>query len=525
MTTPQTLGRYRIIAELGQGGMAEVFLTMIGGPTGSGFTKLAVVKRLRPNLVEDPEFVAMLVDEARISARLNHPNVVQTMEVGVDGEEYFIAMEFLDGQPLHRIQRRGTRTSASLPRSAALLVVADTLAGLHHAHELEDYDGSPLGIVNRDVTPQNIFVTYDGTVKVVDFGIAKAAGRSSETKQGIVKGKVRYMSPEQAVGGVIDRRSDVFAAGLLLWEAVTGLRFWRGHDDLMIVQLLLSGNYDASPRAVDPSVPEAVDAMCRKALALRPEDRFASADELRSELESFLEPDLVDARRQLGPLVAEMFSAERARVREIIERAGRASTEPLSVAALMSAHSTSASVNSSSTHAMATSIFPPRYMDSAPVSLMPAPAPPPAGRWPRTSVYVMAACLLMTVASAVLAVRKAGWADFSVATAEASRRAPAQAQSSRMDVFLESATQSAPHAGPHPTDQVSAPASLARRLNSAELPFPPVQQPIASSAPATPPPAPADRAEFPPKKRLKPKIDLADPWSGQHEPARPAEPE
>src|SRR5450432_1495059 len=205
--TDASFGKYRLIAELGQGGMADVFLAMVAGPAGSGFSKLTVVKRLRQNLVEDPEFVAMLVDEARIAARLNHPNVVQTNEVGEVDNQFFIAMEYLDGQPLHRIQQRamrarkkakeggsGEHTLASaaedpFPKQLEYWVILNVLEGLHHAHELADYDGTPLQIVHRDVTPHNVFVTYEGQVKVVDFGIAKSVGRAAETQHGTVKGK------------------------------------------------------------------------------------------------------------------------------------------------------------------------------------------------------------------------------------------------------------------------------------------------------------------------------------------------
>jgi serine/threonine-protein kinase len=247
--------------------MADVLLALVAGPAGSGFAKLAVLKKLRANLVEDPEFIAMLVDEARITARLNHPNVVQTLEVGAVNGEYFLAMEYLDGQPLHRILRRAEKTQKAFPRELGYLVIADALAGLHHAHQLADYDGTPLQIVHRDVTPQNIFITYDGQVKVVDFGIAKAVGRAAETKHGIVKGKVRYMSPEQAMGNEVDARADTFAAGILLWEAATRRSLWGNLEDPAILQSLILGDYPASPRALDPEVPEEIDRICVKALA------------------------------------------------------------------------------------------------------------------------------------------------------------------------------------------------------------------------------------------------------------------
>ena len=348
-----TFGKYRLIAELGHGGMADVFLAVIAGPVGSGFTKLTVVKRLRQNLAEEPEFVEMLVDEARISARLNHPNVVQTNEVGSVGNQYFIAMEYLDGQPLHRLQHRamqraaranaehitdppGSLTSSGPPSSSPSLLVAtdpfpkecqylvilDTLAGLHHAHELNDYDGTPLDIVHRDVTPQNVFVTYDGQVKVVDFGIAKAAGRASETRQGVVKGKVRYMAPEQAIGQHIDRRADVFSVGIMLWEAATGRRLWKDMDDLNIVQALVGGTMPISPKAIDPNVSEEIDRIVQKSLAFDRNDRYATAEDFRADLEHFLATQgvLTTARRRLAASVSELFSDKRTEIKAVIEK-------------------------------------------------------------------------------------------------------------------------------------------------------------------------------------------------------------
>jgi serine/threonine-protein kinase len=355
-------GKYRLIAELGHGGMADVFLAVMAGPAGSGFSKLTVVKRLRQNLAEEPEFVEMLVDEARISARLNHPNVVQTNEVGSVGNVYFLAMEYLDGQPFHRIQHRAAQAAQKaraegveaaaveaageaplstallstdpFPKECQYLVLLDTLAGLHHAHELADYDGSSLQIVHRDVTPHNVFVTYEGQVKVVDFGIAKAAGRASETRQGVVKGKVRYMAPEQALGMAVDRRADIFSVGVMLWEAATGRRLWKDMDDLNIVQALVGGHVKSSPRELVPDVPQEIDRICKKALAHSRDDRYATAEEFRLDLEQYLAESgtLVPARRKIGAAVSALFNDKRAEIRAVIEKQlqalkGRTSTE------------------------------------------------------------------------------------------------------------------------------------------------------------------------------------------------------
>ena len=322
-----TFGKYRLIAELGHGGLADVFLAVQAGPAGSGFQKLSVIKRLRQNLVEEPEFVEMLIEEARIAARLNHPNVVQTNEVGQVGQQYFIAMEYLDGQPLHSIQHRSSQRlkdgkPSPIGQAQQMIIVLDALAGLHHAHELSDYDGSPLQIVHRDVTPQNIFVTYEGQVKVVDFGIAKAAGRASETRQGVVKGKVRYMAPEQALGQQVDRRADVFSIGIMLWEVAANRRLWKDVDDLEIVRQLIEGAYPASPRLIDPSCPEGLDRICQKALAQDRDDRYASCDEFRLELEEYLagSGELVDGRRKLAPGVSELFQDKRNEIKAVIEK-------------------------------------------------------------------------------------------------------------------------------------------------------------------------------------------------------------
>ena len=324
MGSPSTvLGSYRLIAELGHGGMADVFLAAVEGPLGSAFAKLAVVKKLRTHLADDAEFVAMLFDEARVTARLAHPNVVQLFEVGqVDGH-YFLAMEYLDGQPLHRVVRQIERSEKSggayVPRAVYYAVVSDVLAGLHYAHELADYDGTSLGIVHRDVTPHNVFVTYDGAIKVVDFGIAKAVGRLTHTQHGIVKGKVRYMSPEQAAGRDVDRRTDVFAAGVILWNLATGKKLWGDKDAVAIAIALATGNYPSSPRSVTADVPEAIDAICRKALSVRPDDRYATASAMRADLDAFLGAGKDAAGKALVAAMTELFQKERAKVRAVLE--------------------------------------------------------------------------------------------------------------------------------------------------------------------------------------------------------------
>jgi serine/threonine-protein kinase len=316
-----TLGKYRLIAELGHGGMAEVFLAVVRGP--AGFNKLVVIKQIRPQLAEDPEFLGMFLDEARLAARLSHPNVVQTNEVGQEGERYFIAMEYLEGQPLNRVVHR-LQKSGGLPLAMHLKVIVNALAGLHHAHELTDYDGTPLGVVHRDITPHNIFVTYDGQVKVVDFGIAKALNSSSETRTGVLKGKVAYMGPEQARGERVDRRADVFSVGVMLWEAATGKRLWKGVPDITILQRLLAGEIP-TPRSVKPDVPEKLEAIILKALAHQREDRYATAADLAMDLEGFLDETGERVHeRDIGKLIVSHFEADRSKIKGIIDEQLRA---------------------------------------------------------------------------------------------------------------------------------------------------------------------------------------------------------
>lgn len=306
-------GRYRLIAKLGQGGMAEVFLAAHRGPL--GFEKLVVIKRLKPGIATEPEVNAMFLDEARLAARLNHPNVVQTYECGQIDDQYYIVMEYLEGHSLDRICRK---LDPSRHRAVYLAILSDALAGLHYAHDLMDFNGQPLHVVHRDISPHNIFVTYDGQAKVVDFGIAKWATRDADTSTGVVKGKIRYMAPEQALATMVDRRADVFSMGLIFWELVVGERFWGDLSDVQILQRLTFGEIPKL-RERWPAAPEALDRICSRALAMRPEDRYATAAQMREDVEAYL---ATMGRRpssaEIGRLIGETFANRRAEVRSAI---------------------------------------------------------------------------------------------------------------------------------------------------------------------------------------------------------------
>jgi serine/threonine-protein kinase len=307
-----------LIAELGSGGMADVFLAMRRGM--GGFVKLVVIKRLREGAIEG-DAVTMFHDEARISARLNHPNVIQTHEVGFDGDHYRLEMEYLDGQPLHRIVSRAKKTGRVITQAMAVGIVREVLAGLHYAHELSDYDGSPLGIVHRDVSPQNVFVTYDGRVKLVDFGIAKVAGQVAVTQIGMVKGKVRYMAPEQATGRPVDRRADIFAAGVVLWQLLVGRGYWADCEEIGIFHRLAMDSLPPGPRWANIDVPEELDRVCMRALAADPSLRYETAAEFAAALEPFAGARGGGAERSVGSLAAELFADQRVAIKREIEKA------------------------------------------------------------------------------------------------------------------------------------------------------------------------------------------------------------
>jgi eukaryotic-like serine/threonine-protein kinase len=311
------LGKYRLIAEIAHGGMGVVYLAMVQGP--GGFNKLVVVKELKPELVEEPAFLTMFLDEARLAARLSHPNIVQTNEVGNDGDRYFLAMEYLDGRGLDQVRRRMKTAGFGLSPSMHLRIIADMLAGLEYAHTLSDFDGSPLHIVHRDVSPQNVFVTFSGHVKLLDFGIAKARSSSHETSAGIVKGKLSYMSPEQARGLKADARADVFSAGVMLWEALTGRRLHGGRTDQETLRALVAGQL---PRASSarPGIPQELDEICARALAWNRDERYPSAAAFQEDLEDYLTSiNASVSTRDVGECMSGLFHEERARTSALIE--------------------------------------------------------------------------------------------------------------------------------------------------------------------------------------------------------------
>jgi eukaryotic-like serine/threonine-protein kinase len=279
------LGRYRIVDEIGIGGMASVHLARMDGP--GGFQKWVAIKKIHPHLVEDESFVQMFLDEARVAARISHPNVATVFDLGKHDDTYWIAMEYLHGEPLREVMRRTEELGTAMPPEIACRVIADAAEGLHAAHELLGKNGEKLGLVHRDVTPHNLFVTYDGVTKVVDFGIAKFSSRMSHTRAGTLKGKLAYMSPEQVHGEGIDRRTDIFALGVVLWELTTGQRLFRMESDLDTLAKVQECNVPR-PSTLIRGYPVDLEKIVMKALAKNRGERFRTARELSRALQSLL---------------------------------------------------------------------------------------------------------------------------------------------------------------------------------------------------------------------------------------------
>ena len=278
-------GHYVLLERLGVGGMAEVFFATAKGA--EGFERPVAIKRILRNLSDDVDFVQMFVDEAKIAVQLQHPNIVQVLDLGIVDGEYFIAMEFVHGKDLRAIQDAVHQAGQRMPLKVAVHVALRVCEGLHHAHFATGPQGMPLGVVHRDVTPQNVLVSYDGEVKVADFGLAKAAGRATQTRSGVVKGKLAYMAPEAFRGLALDLRSDVYSVGILLWEMLTGDRLFLGRNDAETVRKAQAG---VVPSLVgfDPAIPPELDAIVQRALARDRDDRYLTAEALHDDLEAFV---------------------------------------------------------------------------------------------------------------------------------------------------------------------------------------------------------------------------------------------
>ena len=310
------LGRYALYDPIAAGGMATVHFGRLVGP--AGFSRTVAIKRLHPQYASDPEFVSMFLDEAHLAARIRHPNVVSTLDVVAQEGELFLVMDYVQGESLSKLLRAARQTGEGVPVPIAAAVVAGALHGLHAAHEATSDRGEPLGIVHRDVSPQNIVVGIDGTALVLDFGVAKAVGRLQTTREGQLKGKMAYMAVEQLRGAPVDRRADVYAAGVVLWETLVGRRLFEGDNDIEVFGKVLDAEV-APPGSLVPGVPAELDAIVMRALARPAQDRFATARDMARAIERAVPPIAAADVGEWVERMAERALASRADVMARIE--------------------------------------------------------------------------------------------------------------------------------------------------------------------------------------------------------------
>ncbi|GAC1601431.1 MAG: hypothetical protein NVS4B10_13430 [Myxococcales bacterium] len=307
-------GKYLLLERINVGGMAEVFKAKTVGV--EGFEKVVAIKRILPAVAEDRDFIGMFVDEAKITAALSHANLAQTFDLGRIDDTYYIAMEYVPGKDLRAIFERLKRRGERLPPRLAAYLIACVCAGLDYAHRKRDAEGAELHIVHRDVSPQNVIVSFEGEVKLIDFGIAKAANKITRTQAGILKGKFGYMSPEQVRGQPLDRRSDIFAAGVVLWELCTGERLFTGPSDFHVLEKVQEARV-TPPSQIEPAVPARLERAILRALTREPADRYQQAGDLAEDLRLFLAdfPVAMAPREELARLMRATFPDESARER------------------------------------------------------------------------------------------------------------------------------------------------------------------------------------------------------------------
>ena len=297
--------RYELVGELATGGMATVYLGRQRGVL--GFSRTVAIKSMHPQLAKDPSFRAMFIDEAHLTARIRHPNVVPTLDIVQSETKLLIVMEYVEGVSLSVLLRAAQKQGRKLPVPFVAAIARDLLEGLHAAHELTDENGVSLGVVHRDVSPQNILIGVDGIARVVDFGVAKATGRSYQTQTGEIRGKVGYMAPEQMFGEAVDRRTDVYAAGVVLWEALAGERLFNAPTDAALVLLVMRGMSTAPSVARGEALPEGLDNVVGRALSQEPSARWTTSAEMVKQLAKVMPPA---SREEIGRLVRELAPEE-----------------------------------------------------------------------------------------------------------------------------------------------------------------------------------------------------------------------
>lgn len=323
---PIQYGKFLLLDRIARGGMAELCRAKIIGS--QGFEKLIAIKKILPHLADQDEFVSAFIDEARLAAFLQHRNIVQIFDFGEIAGSYFIAMEYLSGQPLRTLMNLAGKNNKPLPLGVVLFIVAEICTGLDYAHNLKNFSGEALNIIHRDIGPQNVFLTYDGQVKIIDFGIARATSHNTATIAGSFKGKIAYMSPEQAGGEKIDRRSDIFSVGIILYELATGKHLYAGEDSQQQLSLAVSADF-VPARQINDALPPLLYEILDKVLAREPDDRYQSAEELRKDLEKCARLGAGFATAtELAVFMAPLFADDMAREEEALHQAVSAELPP-----------------------------------------------------------------------------------------------------------------------------------------------------------------------------------------------------
>jgi serine/threonine-protein kinase len=392
--------------------MGQVFLAL---ERGAGLERLVVLKLILPHLAEDEEFLTMFVEEARLVARLGHPNLITILELTEIDGRHCLAMEYVQGDDVRRLEKYARSQGKPLPVGLVLRIIAEAAAGLHYAHQARNPQGQPLQLVHRDVSPQNILVGIDGGVKVIDFGVAKAAGSASHTATGVLKGKYPYMSPEQANGQAVDARSDLFALGVVLWEMLTSRRLFKGESDLMTLRLVRDCQVPP-PSQLNPKLPPGVDELVLKALAARPEERFPDCGAFRLAIEDYiLQYRLPASNAHLSAYLRDLY-AER-----IARESDPANLDQLPEDADLDAKSNPSRSNARSVSQQAAGarsptpagtgtpvVPPPRPLarPSGPHTLSLPPQPEPKRRFPRMAVAASVGTLLVCAGAAIVMLRQ-----------------------------------------------------------------------------------------------------------------------
>jgi serine/threonine-protein kinase len=406
-------GKYQLLRKIASGGMGQVFLAL---ERGAGLERLVVLKLILPHLAEDEDFLAMFLEEARLVARLAHPNLITILELTEIDGRHCLAMEYVQGDDVRRMEKFARVQGKPLPVGLVLRIIAEAAAGLHYAHQARNPQGQPLQLVHRDVSPQNILVGFDGGVKVIDFGVAKAAGSASNTATGVLKGKYPYMSPEQANGQPVDARSDLFALGVVLWEMLTGRRLFKGESDLMTLRLVRDCQVPP-PSQLNPKLPPGVDELVLRALAPTPEGRFPDCGAFRLAIEDYiLQYRLPASNAHLSAYLRDLYTER------ITRESDPANLDQLAEDADLDSKSNSSRSNARSVSqqaagpriptpagTMGTPVVPPprpltNTRDRHTLSI--PPAPEPKRRVPRVAILASVGTLLVCAGAAIVMLRQ-----------------------------------------------------------------------------------------------------------------------